>query len=70
MDHPGFGLSEGLHGYVPSFDALVDNVIEIYTKIKGMIHDNSWPFFIITIVIKVGTSYLARFSRLMHLVKK
>lgn len=39
LDHPGFGLSEGLHGYVPSFDALVDNVIEIYTKIKGMIRD-------------------------------
>ncbi|KAJ0096075.1 hypothetical protein Patl1_14972 [Pistacia atlantica] len=35
LDHPGFGLSEGLHGYVPSFDALVDNVINIYTKIKG-----------------------------------
>ncbi|WVZ58003.1 hypothetical protein U9M48_008320 [Paspalum notatum var. saurae] len=24
LDYPGFGLSEGLHGYIPSFDALVD----------------------------------------------
>lgn len=36
MDFPGFGLSEGLHGYIPSFDDLVDDVIEYYTKIKGM----------------------------------
>ena len=34
LDHPGFGLSDGLHGYIPSFDQLVDNVIENYTKIK------------------------------------
>jgi len=37
LDHPGFGLSEGLHGYIPSFDELADNVIEQYTKIKGSI---------------------------------
>ena len=36
VDHPGFGLSEGLHGYIPSFDDIADNVIEQYTKIKGM----------------------------------
>lgn len=36
MDYPGFGLSEGLHGYVPSFDKLVDDVIEHYSKVKGM----------------------------------
>ncbi|KAK4423561.1 Caffeoylshikimate esterase [Sesamum alatum] len=35
IDHPGFGLSEGLHGYVPSFDAVVDNVIEQYRIMKG-----------------------------------
>jgi alpha-beta hydrolase superfamily lysophospholipase len=35
MDYPGFGLSEGLHGYIPSFDQLVDDVIEQYSKIKG-----------------------------------
>lgn len=35
LDHPGFGLSDGLHGYIPSFDELADNVIENYTKIKG-----------------------------------
>ncbi|XP_057738838.1 caffeoylshikimate esterase [Arachis stenosperma] len=34
MDYPGFGLSQGLHGYIPSFDGLVDDVIEHYTKIK------------------------------------
>lgn len=35
MDYPGFGLSEGLHGYIPNFDALVDDVIEHYSKVKG-----------------------------------
>lgn len=38
VDHPGFGLSEGLHGYIPSFDHIVDNVIEQYAKIKGASH--------------------------------
>lgn len=36
MDYPGFGLSEGLHGYVPCFNDLVDDVIEHYRKIKGV----------------------------------
>ena len=36
MDYPGFGLSEGLHCYIPSFDRLVDDVIiEQYSKIRG-----------------------------------
>ena len=35
MDYPGFGLSEGLHGYIPNFDILVDDVIEQYRLIKG-----------------------------------
>ncbi|XP_031256266.1 caffeoylshikimate esterase [Pistacia vera] len=47
LDHPGFGLSEGLHGYVPSFDALVDNVIKIYTKIKGRPEVRRLPHFIL-----------------------
>ncbi|KAG0565382.1 hypothetical protein KC19_8G185900 [Ceratodon purpureus] len=34
MDYPGFGLSEGLHGYIPNFDILVDDVIEQYRLIK------------------------------------
>ena len=37
MDHPGFGLSDGLHGYISNFDDLVDNVIEQYAKIKGLL---------------------------------
>lgn len=37
VDHPCFGLSDGLHGYISKFDDLVDNVIEQYTKIKGML---------------------------------
>ncbi|CAN6700425.1 unnamed protein product [Malus baccata var. baccata] len=35
MDYPGFGLSEGLHCHIPSFDRLVDDVIEHYSKVKG-----------------------------------
>lgn len=41
MDYPGFGLSEGLHGYIPSFDALVDDVIEHFWKIKGKVMEIS-----------------------------
>ncbi|XP_042377008.1 caffeoylshikimate esterase-like isoform X1 [Zingiber officinale] len=36
MDYPGFGLSQGLHGYIPSFDGLVDQVIEQYAIIRAM----------------------------------
>ncbi|XP_050230501.1 caffeoylshikimate esterase isoform X2 [Mercurialis annua] len=34
MDYPGFGVSEGLHCYIPSFDRLVDDVIENFSKVK------------------------------------
>lgn len=39
MDYPGFGLSEGLHGYIQSFDKLVDDVIEHFSKIKGIYYN-------------------------------
>lgn len=38
MDYPGLGLSEGLHCYIPSFDRLVDDVIEHYSKVKGKLY--------------------------------
>ncbi|KAL2324093.1 hypothetical protein Fmac_023151 [Flemingia macrophylla] len=47
MDYPGFGLSEGLHGYIPSFDDLVDDVIENYTKIKERPEVRGLPRFIL-----------------------
>ncbi|OAY60415.1 caffeoylshikimate esterase [Manihot esculenta] len=34
MDYPGFGLSEGLHGYIPSLDKLVNDVADHFSKIK------------------------------------
>lgn len=37
LDYPGFGLSDGLHGYIPSFESLVNDVIEHFSKIKGEI---------------------------------
>ncbi|KAL5763546.1 hypothetical protein ACOSP7_019810 [Xanthoceras sorbifolium] len=46
LDHPGFGLSDGLHGYISKFDDLVNNVIETYTKIKGRPELRSVPRFI------------------------
>lgn len=36
LDYPGYGLSDGLHGYIPSFDSLVDDVVEHFSKVKGM----------------------------------
>ncbi|KAL5553165.1 hypothetical protein UlMin_040566 [Ulmus minor] len=47
LDHPGFGLSEGLHGYIPSFDELADNAIEHYRKIKGRSELRGLPHFIL-----------------------
>lgn len=38
MDYAGFGLSEGLHGYIPSFHRLVDDVIEHFSKVRGTGH--------------------------------
>ncbi|CAL0299132.1 unnamed protein product [Lupinus luteus] len=46
MDYPGFGLSEGLHCYIPSFDELVDDVIEHYSKIKENPEFRSLPSFL------------------------
>ncbi|KAL1568431.1 acylglycerol lipase [Salvia divinorum] len=46
IDHPGFGLSEGLHGYIPSFDAVVDNVIEQFKIMKGRPEIRGLPRFI------------------------
>ncbi|PIA39767.1 hypothetical protein AQUCO_02600318v1 [Aquilegia coerulea] len=47
IDHPGFGLSEGLHGYIPSFDELVNNVIERYTSMKGRPEAKEVPRFLL-----------------------
>ncbi|RZC58270.1 hypothetical protein C5167_005570 [Papaver somniferum] len=46
MDYPGFGLSEGLHGYISSFDGLVDDVIEHYSKIKESMESQNVPSFL------------------------
>ncbi|KAL9246102.1 hypothetical protein vseg_019680 [Gypsophila vaccaria] len=46
VDHPGFGLSDGLHGYISRFDDLVDNVIEQFSKIKGRPEVKGLPRFI------------------------
>ncbi|XVF84797.1 hypothetical protein PTKIN_Ptkin17bG0068000 [Pterospermum kingtungense] len=47
IDHPGFGLSEGLHGYIYSFDELADNVIEQCAKIKERPEVRGLPCFIL-----------------------
>lgn len=46
MDYPGFGLSEGLHGYITSFDDLVDDVIEHFSKIKENPEYSGLPCFL------------------------
>ncbi|XP_047310812.1 caffeoylshikimate esterase-like [Impatiens glandulifera] len=46
MDYPGFGLSDGLHAFIPSFDLLVDDVIHHYTKHKGKPEMNNVPRFL------------------------
>ncbi|KAG6741978.1 hypothetical protein POTOM_055259 [Populus tomentosa] len=46
MDYPGYGLSEGLHGYIPCFDRLVDDVIEHYSKVKEKPEFRTLPSFL------------------------
>lgn len=46
MDYPGFGLSDGLHGYIPSFDTLVDDVIEHYSQVKEKPEFRGLPSFL------------------------
>ncbi|KAG2538788.1 hypothetical protein PVAP13_9NG359514 [Panicum virgatum] len=46
LDYPGFGLSEGLHGYIPSFDTLVDDVAEHFAKVKGNPEHSGLPSFL------------------------
>ncbi|XP_068637760.1 caffeoylshikimate esterase-like [Aristolochia californica] len=47
LDYPGFGLSEGLHGYIPSFNQLVDDVIEHYTNIKSSPENSGISHFLL-----------------------
>ncbi|XP_072959328.1 caffeoylshikimate esterase-like isoform X1 [Typha angustifolia] len=46
LDYPGFGLSEGLHGYIPCFDSLVNNVVEHFSKIKESPEYQGIPSFL------------------------
>ncbi|KAG9449742.1 hypothetical protein H6P81_009707 [Aristolochia fimbriata] len=47
MDYPGFGLSDGLHCFIPSFDRLVDDVIEHYSSVKENSDYKSIPSFLV-----------------------
>ncbi|KAG0495073.1 hypothetical protein HPP92_006067 [Vanilla planifolia] len=46
MDYPGFGLSDGLHGYIPSFDDLVDDVVEQFSNVKEKSKFKGLPSFL------------------------
>ncbi|PON87855.1 Alpha/Beta hydrolase fold containing protein [Trema orientale] len=46
MDYPGFGLSEGLHCYIPSFDRLADDAIEHYARVKEEIRNGNYCAFV------------------------
>ncbi|CAN6561441.1 unnamed protein product [Malus baccata var. baccata] len=46
VDYPGFGLFEGLHGYIPNFDELVGYVIEQFTNVKGRSEVKGLSFFV------------------------
>ncbi|KAJ8550066.1 hypothetical protein K7X08_033773 [Anisodus acutangulus] len=65
MDYPGFGLSEGLHGYIPSFDKLVDDVIEHYSKAKGFPSSE-----IASTAFTVGTAAVLPFYTIMVVAPK
>ncbi|KAJ8761295.1 hypothetical protein K2173_001351 [Erythroxylum novogranatense] len=46
MDYPGFGLSQGLHGYISSLEELVDDVVEQYAKVKENTDYSGLPSFL------------------------
>lgn len=46
MDYPGFGLSEGLHGYIPDFNVIVDDAMEHFSKIKETAEFQNLPSFL------------------------
>lgn len=46
MDYPGFGLSDGLHGYIPSFNDIVNDVAEHFSKIKEIPDYKGLPSFL------------------------
>ncbi|XP_020596606.1 caffeoylshikimate esterase-like isoform X3 [Phalaenopsis equestris] len=46
LDYPGYGLSDGLHGYIPSFDSLVDDVAEHFSKVRENPKYQSLPCFL------------------------
>lgn len=35
LDYEGFGMSSGIHGYIPSMKALVDDVVEFTDALQG-----------------------------------
>ncbi|KAK4280805.1 hypothetical protein QN277_012378 [Acacia crassicarpa] len=47
MDYPGFGLSQGLHGYIPNFNNLVDDVNEHFSRIKEQAEYKNLPSFLL-----------------------
>ncbi|KAK2397569.1 caffeoylshikimate esterase [Trifolium repens] len=47
LDYPGFGLSDGLHGYIPSYENLVNDVIEHFSKIKKQVEYQHLPSFLL-----------------------
>nr|KYP69701.1 Monoglyceride lipase [Cajanus cajan] len=47
LDYPGFGLSDGLHGYIPSFENLVNDVVEHFSKIKEQKKYQDVPSFLL-----------------------
>ncbi|CAH9104710.1 unnamed protein product [Cuscuta epithymum] len=46
VDHPGFGLSDGLHGYIRRFDDIVDNANEQFRRMKVRPEVTGLPRFI------------------------
>ncbi|KAH7331879.1 hypothetical protein KP509_20G054800 [Ceratopteris richardii] len=46
MDYAGCGLSAGLHGFIPDFDKLVEDVIENYSIIRGRPEFEKLPCFL------------------------
>lgn len=37
IDYEGFGLSAGLHAFIPRFDTLVEDVVEVTDSLQGTV---------------------------------
>ncbi|PKA54118.1 hypothetical protein AXF42_Ash018128 [Apostasia shenzhenica] len=68
LDYPGSGLSDGLHGYIPTFDSLVDDVVEHFSIVKDSSSQICNPEITSSLAIKMLSKSL-NVENYFHLIR-